>query len=144
MSGRNGSNLSEFCIIDGNGQPVGFLPVGNWESGLELQRVTTRSGFEFIALSLGTVTDVVDPTGETRALRIADTVGGWYEHLTYQDSEGTYMFPFPVVNMMLIHRRPAKVARRVAVGWIHLAFWAEASNQQFKVVVCLFRLMTCR
>lgn len=55
-----------------------------------------------------------------------------YKQLTFQDQEGTSMFPIPAVDVMLI-RRQNKIARRVSVRWVYLTSWTKACPE-FKIV----------
>ena len=46
--------------------------------------------------------------------------------LTFWDGEGGFLFPLPIVNVMLIERAGEKLAKRITVGWIYLKSWSKA------------------
>ncbi|KAE8440938.1 hypothetical protein EG329_006177 [Mollisiaceae sp. DMI_Dod_QoI] len=169
------THLGDLCIIDEEGQPAGLLIARDLGLDLELApEIKTGSKFEFIALSMSTVTEIVLPNGdlsvtneqaiqsglvsldagsvpnstsnddesvymseqdsnakstnsekELEANDSSDTEQRSSEEFTFQDSEGTYLFPLPVVNVMLIRRREG-LARRVSVGWVYLTAWTRA------------------
>jgi len=55
------------------------------------------------------------------------------EGRTFWDGDGGFLFPLPVVNVMMIERVGENLAKRITVGWIYLTSWSKA-KRQFRTV----------
>ncbi|KAK0623967.1 heterokaryon incompatibility protein-domain-containing protein [Immersiella caudata] len=127
-------SFGNLCIIDKSGQPAGLLLVQDPQLGHALLD-TVGKKFEFVALSISTSCDVVLSDGSLRDVALIEfrprpedsspSVKG----LTFWDRNGDYLFPLPVVNVMMIQRVGEMLAKRITIGWIYLTSWSKAERQ---------------
>ncbi|KAM7203223.1 hypothetical protein V8F33_002214 [Rhypophila sp. PSN 637] len=134
--------FNDLCIAHPDGQPAGLLMAG--DSGLGLgPEIIAKSKFEFIALSTGASRRFVLPDGRLKpdlsGVPSSDARVQYQDYerlsveelqkLTFRDSEGEFLFPIPVVNVMMVERTGENSVRRISVGWIYLTFWIRAERK---------------